>query len=83
MDFLVSSSAPYFALSLAGAMVAAFGLTRLERSRDRATGGAGLGLAIVRALVQAQDGEIAFANAAHGGLAISIWFKIARNPDDR
>ena len=38
MDFLVSSSAPYFALSLAGAMVAAFGLTRLERSRWAAFG---------------------------------------------
>lgn len=33
MDFLVSPSAPFFALSVAGAMLAAFGLTRLERRR--------------------------------------------------
>ncbi|MEP7187587.1 MAG: hypothetical protein ABI901_00185, partial [Roseiflexaceae bacterium] len=33
MDFLVSPAAPYVALSVAGAMLAAFGLTRLEKTR--------------------------------------------------
>ncbi|MFA6124091.1 MAG: ATP-binding protein [Sphingomonas sp.] len=77
----VSDDGPGVPAAEIGRLGRAFG--RIDPSRDRATGGAGLGLAIVRALVQAQDGEIAFANAAHGGLAISIWFKIARDPDDR
>jgi hypothetical protein len=38
MDFLVSRAAPYFLVSAAGAMVAAFGLSRLERSRWAAFG---------------------------------------------
>ncbi|MBB3376092.1 MULTISPECIES: sensor histidine kinase KdpD [unclassified Novosphingobium] len=47
---------------------------RIDPSRDRsAGGGAGLGLAIVRALITAQDGEIAFANRDKGGFLVSIW----------
>jgi len=49
---------------------------RLDPSRDRTTGGAGLGLAIVRALVTGQGGEIVFANRATGGFVASFWLPI-------
>ena len=45
---------------------------RLDPSRNRRTGGAGLGLAIVRALVEAMGGKVAFGPAASGGLAVSL-----------
>ena len=38
MDLLLAPGAPYFAFSLAGALLAAFGLTRVERSRWAAIG---------------------------------------------
>lgn len=41
---------------------------RLEGSRSRATGGVGLGLAIVRAAVRAHGGEIALLEGPRGGL---------------
>lgn len=40
---------------------------RLEASRARKTGGAGLGLAVVRSLVEAQGGDIAVGDAPGGG----------------
>ncbi|HEY8067000.1 MAG TPA: ATP-binding protein [Methylosinus sp.] len=40
--------------------------SRLETSRSRGTGGAGLGLAIVRALVEAHGGEATIGRAAKG-----------------
>ncbi|WP_321903033.1 ATP-binding protein [Paraburkholderia tropica] len=45
---------------------------RVEASRSRATGGAGLGLPICRGIVEAHDGEIAAARAPLGGLRIAI-----------
>lgn len=45
---------------------------RGEKSRARASGGAGLGLAIARQLVEAQGGAITAANRPAGGLVITL-----------
>ena len=46
--------------------------TRLETSRNRETGGIGLGLALARAIVQEAGGDITLANRPEGGLAATI-----------
>lgn len=45
---------------------------RLEASRARKTGGAGLGLAVVRSLVEAQGGAIAVGDAPGGGARFTV-----------
>lgn len=46
--------------------------TRLEGSRSRETGGMGLGLSIVRTLVDRLGAEIAFENPPEGGLRVRL-----------
>lgn len=46
--------------------------SRVEASRSRATGGAGLGLAICRSIISAHEGSIDAARAPQGGLWIAI-----------
>jgi len=46
--------------------------TRLEGSRNRETGGAGLGLALVRAIMIEHGGALKLANRAQGGLEASL-----------
>lgn len=45
---------------------------RSQTSRDRSTGGAGLGLAIVRAIVDAHAGELEAENLAEGGSRFTV-----------
>ena len=46
--------------------------TRLETSRNRETGGIGLGLALARAIVEEARGELTLANRDGGGLVATI-----------
>ncbi len=50
---------------------------RLDPSRDRQAGGAGLGLAIVRALAERDGAEVTFANGQGGGFVVTLRFPIA------
>lgn len=51
---------------------------RLDPSRDRETGGAGLGLAIVRALAARDRATVRFENAEGGGLAVMLSYPADR-----
>ena len=51
---------------------------RLEGSRGRQTGGAGLGLAIVQALADSQGGELVIENRAQGGLRAALGLPVAK-----
>ncbi|CAN5444624.1 hypothetical protein BH10PSE12_BH10PSE12_23750 [soil metagenome] len=46
--------------------------TRLEGSRNRETGGSGLGLALVRAIMAEHHGTLRLTNRAEGGLAATL-----------
>jgi two-component system OmpR family sensor kinase len=52
---------------------------RAQRSRDRSSGGAGLGLAIVAAIVRAHAGTIEAANRPEGGSVFTIRLPIVRD----
>ena len=51
---------------------------RLETSRNRATGGAGLGLAVARSLVEGHGGSIEIATAPSGGARVSVELPVFR-----
>jgi two-component system sensor histidine kinase BaeS len=50
---------------------------RVDASRNRAHGGAGLGLALCRRLLDAQGGTLAFAHAPTGGLRATVVLPLA------
>lgn len=50
---------------------------RVDASRSRAGGGAGLGLALCKRLVEAQGGKLAFGHAPIGGLRVTLVFASA------
>ncbi|MGO9134418.1 MAG: sensor histidine kinase [Methylovirgula sp.] len=50
--------------------------SRLETSRSRETGGAGLGLAVVRTLVEAQAGRIEIGAAPGGGARVMLFLPV-------
>jgi signal transduction histidine kinase len=50
---------------------------RLEGSRSRETGGAGLGLAVVRAIARGHGGEVTLHNRAEGGLRARVAIPLA------
>jgi two-component system sensor histidine kinase BaeS len=50
---------------------------RVDASRSRAHGGAGLGLALCRRLLEAQGGTLAFAHAPTGGLRATLTLPLA------
>ena len=52
---------------------------RAEKSRSRATGGAGLGLAIAKGLVEAHGGKITVESAPGIGSRFTIWLPRGRN----
>jgi len=53
-------------------------LYRVDKSRSRQMGGAGLGLAICRNIVTAHAGRIEARQSPLGGLAIHIWLPLSR-----
>jgi len=70
LDIIVADNGPGIPVDQIDAVFDPF--TRLESSRNRETGGIGLGLALARAIVQDAGGEIRLTNRPEGGLAATI-----------
>jgi signal transduction histidine kinase len=56
---------------------------RVDPSRARSTGGAGLGLAIAHGLVVAHNGRIKISNRPGGGTRVSIYLPLAESAPDQ
>ena len=52
---------------------------RVEKSRSRASGGSGLGLSVVKTLMDAHKGRIEVSDSALGGLRLCLYFPYAQN----
>jgi signal transduction histidine kinase len=79
------ATAAYFTVEDSGPGIAAHDLPHLftplyrgEASRNRQTGGAGLGLAIARRIMQAHGGDLIAANGSSGGAVFTGWLPIDR-----
>ncbi|MEJ7926904.1 ATP-binding protein [Sphingobium sp. AN641] len=70
LRIVVADDGPGIAPERMGEMMEPF--TRLEGSRNRETGGAGLGLALVRAIMAEQGGALRLENRPGGGLEASL-----------
>lgn len=66
----VADSGPGIAPERMAEMMEPF--TRMEGSRSRGTGGAGLGLALVRAIMEEHGGQLQLANRPEGGLVARL-----------
>ena len=53
---------------------------RYDKSRNRATGGVGLGLTVAQAIVQSHGGEITLSNRSDGGFEVRTVLPLARTP---
>jgi len=74
--FAVQDTGPGFDLATLDTLCGAF--AQGDGSLTRAIGGAGLGLSIVRHLVEDMGGTLAFANREAGGAEVSITLALAR-----
>jgi signal transduction histidine kinase len=69
-ELVVANSGPHLTGEQAAAIFEPF--RRLDPSRSRATGGFGLGLAVVRAVAEAHSGRVRAEPLPDGGLAVAV-----------